>query len=64
MRTESRVRPVKGGLYTIGVLSRESLRMFIRTEEWPAKESPLWSGLCFPEAAATTNLRVRGDGVD
>lgn len=55
MRTESRV---KGGLYTT-----ESLRMFISTEEWSAKESPLRSGLCLPEAAATTNLRMRGDGV-
>lgn len=55
MRTESRV---KGGLYTT-----ESLRMFISTEEWSAKESPLRSGLCLPEAAVTTNLRMRGDGV-
>lgn len=52
MRTESRIRPVEGVLYTTGVLSRELLRMFVSTEERPAKEGPLRSGLCLPEAAA------------
>lgn len=55
MRTESRVRPVKS--------EQQYNRTALINEEWPARESPLRSRSCLPEAAAATNLRERGNGV-
>lgn len=56
MRTESRVRPVKSE-------QQYNRTALINTEEWPARESPLRSRSCLPEAAAATNLRERGNDV-